>query len=385
MSLSAPLNKTQALLALNGLPRLGPVTLRRLLDEFKDDPNAILSASKSALRRVERVGEETADIIVNWEKHFNLAREEERLAKAGASFVSLIDDAYPKPLKKIYDPPLGLYMVGPLRPAIKTVAIVGSRRTTLYGRAVAKRLAEDLCRVGFCVVSGLARGIDTEAHQGAVDAGGDTAAVLGCGVDIVYPPENIDLYKRIAEVGVLISELPFGTRASKTTFPMRNRLIAGMASATIIVESDSSGGSMITARFAMEQNRPLFAVPGRIDQPSSAGCHQLIRDGAVLLTSIDDLIQELAYGGGRQTELQLDAYEERQTYSMSDDQREAKLKGLSEDERTVLTPLLDGETLTRDSLAEKTGLPVATVSATLLMLELKRRVGKRADGAYESR
>ncbi|GHC00236.1 DNA-processing protein DprA [Cerasicoccus arenae] len=384
MSLSAPLTNTQALLALNGLPRLGPVTLRRLLDEFNNDPNAILNASTSALRRVERIGEDTADIIRNWEKHFNLAREEERLAKAGASFVAVTDSDYPKPLKKIYDPPLGLYMIGPLRPAIKTVAIVGSRRTTLYGRSIAKRLAQDLVRIGFCVVSGLARGIDTDAHQGVVDVGGDTAAVLGCGVDIVYPPENIELYKAIAERGVLISELPFGTRASKTTFPMRNRLIAGMAAATIVVESDTSGGSMITARFTMEQNRPLFAVPGRIDQPSSAGCHQLIRDGAILLTSIDDLISELAYGGTQQQELMLED-DSGVSMTMSDEQRDNQLKDLNEDERTVFTPLVDGDALTRDALIARTGLPAHAVSATLLMLELKRRVGKRADGAYERR
>ncbi|WP_309379883.1 DNA-processing protein DprA [Cerasicoccus frondis] len=384
MSTPASLTKSQALLALNGLPRLGPVTLRRLLNEFKDDPIAILSASKSALLRVERIGQDTAEVIQNWEKHFDLAREEKRLAKAGASFVAITDPDYPKPLKKIYDPPLGLYMIGPLRPAVKTVAIVGSRRTTLYGQSVAKRLARDLVGMGFCVASGLARGIDTEAHHGAVEAGGDTAAVLGCGVDIVYPPENIELYKAIGERGVLISELPFGTRASKTTFPMRNRLIAGMSAAIIVVESDKSGGSMITARFAMEQNRPVFAVPGRIDQPSSAGCHQLIRDGAVLLTSIDDLINELAYGGAKQTELELGG-EDGQSITMSDDQRSDILKDLNNDERAVFEHLLDGAALTRDVLAEKSGLPVSAVSATLLMLELKRRVGKRADGSYERR
>ncbi|MEO0794680.1 MAG: DNA-processing protein DprA [Verrucomicrobiota bacterium] len=381
MSSAATLTKTQALLVLNGLPRLGPVTLRRLLDEFGEDPHQVLGASRSALRQVERVGPDTADIIVNWQQHFDLAREEARLAKAGAAFVALTDDDYPKPLKKIYDPPLGLYMVGPLRPAIKSIAIIGSRRTTLYGRSVAKRLASDLTRLGFCVVSGLARGIDTEAHQGAVESGGDTAAVLGCGVDIVYPPENIDLYKAIGERGVVISELPFGTRASKTTFPMRNRLIAGMSAATVVVESGLSGGSMITARFAAEQNRPVFAVPGRIDQDSSAGCHQLIRDGAVLLTSVDDLINELAYGGASQQELDLPE----SATEASRERKSGSLEGLSEEERLVLTPLLEGEALGRDSLAEKTGLPVAVVSSTLLMLELKRRVGKRVDGAYEFR
>ncbi|MGE9297190.1 MAG: DNA-processing protein DprA, partial [Puniceicoccales bacterium] len=259
------LTRNQAMLVLNGLPRLGPVTLRRLLNAFRDDPHAILSASKSSLLRVERIGDETAEIVRNWEKHFDLAREEKRLAQSGASFVAVTDDDYPKPLKKIYDPPLGIYMIGPLRPMVKSIAIVGSRRTTVYGRGVAQRLAADLCRMGFCVVSGLARGIDTEAHRGALAAEGDTAAVLGCGADIVYPPENIDLYKQIGERGVVISELPFGTRASKTTFPMRNRLIAGMSAATIVVESGLSGGSMITAKFAADQNRPVFAVPGRID------------------------------------------------------------------------------------------------------------------------
>lgn len=381
MAASASLSPRQALLVLNGLPRLGPVTLRRLLERFDDDPLAILGASRSALLGVERVGAETAEVIRQWEKHFDLAREEKRLVQAGASFVAVIDDDYPLPLKKLYDPPLGLYAIGPLRPGVKTVAIVGSRRTTLYGQGVARRLASELSGLGFCVASGLARGIDTEAHHGALEGKGGTAAVLGCGVDIVYPPENIELYKAIAERGVLFSELPFGARATKTTFPMRNRLIAGMSAAIIVVESDQRGGSMITARFAAEQNRPLFAVPGRIDQASSAGCHQLIREGATLLTSVDDLIEELAYGGARQPELDLGSARP----AVDENQRAAVLVDLSDDERAVMEPLLEGDALSRDALAEKTGLPVAAVSATLLMLELKRRIGKRADGTYERR
>jgi len=380
---SPTLSRHQAMLVLNGLPRLGPVTLRRLLNAFQDDPHAVLNASHSALRRVERVGEETADVIRHWEQHFDLAGEEKKLAQSGAQFLPITDANYPKPLKKIYDPPLGLYMIGPLRPEIKTVAIVGSRRTTLYGRRTAQNLARELVQLGFCVVSGLARGIDTAAHHGALDAGGETAAVLGCGIDIVYPPENIDLYKRIGERGVVISELPFGTRASRITFPMRNRLIAGMAAATIVVESGVAGGSMITAKFAADQNRPVFAVPGRIDEASSAGCHQLIRDGAVLLSSVDDLINELAYGGTHQTEMDLGTLSPKPI--PDEDRRQAALANLTDDERAVMTPLLDYDALGRDALAEKTNLPVPVVSATLLMLELKRRVGKRADGTYERR
>jgi len=371
------------MLVLNGLPGLGPVTLRRLLEAFGNDPLAVLSAPGPALRRVERVGHEASGVIRHWEKHFDLAAEERRLAESGAQFVAITDEAYPKPLKKIYDPPLGLYMIGPLRPSVKTVAIVGSRRTTIYGRRVARRLAADLCRMGFCVVSGLARGIDTEAHRGALEAKGETAAVLGCGPDIVYPPENIDLYQEIGRAGAIISEFPFGTRASKTTFPMRNRVIAGMAAATVVVESGAAGGSMITAKFAADQDRPVFAVPGRIDEDASAGCHALIREGAVLLTSADDIINELAYGGARQVEFDLGQAEEARTRADAPDA--AVLAKLSDEERAVMTPLLEHDALGRDALAERAGLPVAMVSATLLMLELKRFVVKRADGTYERR
>ena len=178
------------------------------------------------------------------------------------------------------------------------IAVVGSRRTTLYGQSVAKKLGSDLARLGFCVVSGLARGIDTAAHEGALSVGGKTAAVLGCGIDIVYPPENLDLYRRIVETGAVLSEFPFGRKADKQTFPMRNRVVAGISEAVVVVESDVQGGAMITARFAGEQGRLIYAVPGRIDQPTSHGCHQLIRDGATLFTGIDDILNELNYLDG---------------------------------------------------------------------------------------
>jgi DNA processing protein len=225
------------------------------------------------------------------------------------------------------------------------------------------------------VVSGLARGIDTAAHEGALSVGGKTAAVLGCGIDIVYPPENLALYRRIEESGAILSEFPFGRRADRQSFPMRNRVVAGICEATVVVETDVSGGSMITAKFAGEQGRTVFAVPGRIDQATSQGCHQLIRDGATLLTSVDDILQELSY---------LDGF---QPGAIPPKETAAGREGpaLSDDETRVLASFAGGAILTPDGIAELTGLSAAQLSSTLMMLELKRLVAKRSDGAFEAR
>lgn len=404
------LTARQAMLALSALPRLGPVTIRRLLAAFADDPVAVLRAPQERLRRVERIGAETAAVLADWRNQVDPWQIEAKLERSGTEFVSLQDAAYPLPLKHIYDPPVGLYCKGPLRPGVKSVAIVGSRRTTLYGQSTAQMLGRELASLGFCVVSGMARGIDTAAHKGALSVGGQTVAVLGCGVDIVYPPENIDLYQQIAAKGVLMSELPPGTRASRTTFPMRNRLISGLSAAVIVVETDKQGGSMITARFAAEHNRPLFAVPGRIDSSTSQGCNQLIREGAILLTSVDDLIEELAYGGrpvvssaartGADNrfdpdepqhhqeqpsldfdELQPPAPPQSQPRGNDDLQWQA---GLDSNAIAVLGALRERGRLDRDALAAHAGLPVSAVSASLLLLELKRKVAKRADGTFEA-
>src|SRR5688572_18783814 len=289
------LTEQQAFIILNALPNIGPITLNRILEELGGDPRAVFSAGQRRLEAVKGVGPVIAETIESWRNHVNLAREEDRMAKSAADFITTRDAGYPKLLKEIHDPPIGLYRKGRYDFSHPCVAIVGSRRTTLYGQAIAKKFGAELARLGFCVVSGLARGIDTAAHDGALSVGGKTAAVLGTGIDIIYPPENIELYRRIEAEGAIISEFPFGRRADRQSFAMRNRIVAGMSQAVVVVESDVSGGAMITARFAGEQGRQLFAVPGRIDQPTSAGCHQLIRDGATLLTSVDDILSELNY------------------------------------------------------------------------------------------
>lgn len=374
--MSNELTEAQAFLVLNALPNIGPITLNRLLEELGDDPRGVFTVGTRRLESVKGVGPVISATIANWREHFDLAREEERMAKAETDFITTRDAAYPKLLKEISDPPIGLYRKGRYSFEQPCVAIVGSRRTTLYGMATAKKLGAELARLGFCVVSGLARGIDTAAHEGALSVGGKTAAVLGTGIDIIYPPENLELYRRIAAESAIVAEFPFGRRADKQSFAMRNRIVAGMSQAVVVVESDVSGGSMITARFAGEQGRQVFAVPGRIDQSTSAGCHQLIRDGATLLRSVDDILTELNYLEG----FHPTAISEKPAQAAA-----GRPANLTDEEAKVFECFRGGAILSPDALASQTGFGAAELSATLMMLELKRLIAKRADGTFEAR
>jgi DNA processing protein len=372
------LNDRQALLVLNALPNVGPITLNRLLAALGGDPRAVLSAEREVLQAVRGVGPVIADTLMEWRAHFDPQREEERMAVAGVEFITPQDAAYPALLREIHDPPIGLYAqggVGDGRMGRRGVAIVGSRRTTHYGLGLARAFATELVRQGFMIVSGLARGIDTAAHQGALDAGGVTVAVLGTGIDRVYPPENLDLRRRIAaEGGAVLSEFPLGRRADRQSFAMRNRIVAGMCEATVVVESDVDGGAMITARFAGEQGRLLFAVPGRVDQPTSAGCHQLLRDGATLMRSVDDLLEELGY---------LNGLRPAPIAARPAEVAAGQPANLTADEAAVYAQFAGGEILGPDALGERTGLAPSGLAAALMILELKRAVVKRADGSYE--
>lgn len=364
------LTPRQALMVLNALPHIGPITLNRLLEEFGGDPVAVLRSPASRLAPVKGVGEKIIQTIAKWPSHYNLEKEERLLETTGATFVTCRDEDYPKLLREISDPPIGLYQKGNYVMREPAIAIVGSRRTTLYGQAVAKKLAIDLARCGFCIVSGLARGIDTAAHEGALAVEGKTVAVLGCGMDIIYPPENLDLYRQIAAEGAIFSEFPFGRRADRQSFPMRNRVVAGLCEAVIVVESDENGGSMITARFAGEQGRLVFAVPGRVDQPASRGCHQLLRDGAILCRGVDDVLEELNYLQGLRP--------------MQMPNGSPSLPDLPPEEAAIMQHLGNGEAMSLDRLSEITGHPSHELSSRLMMLELKRLVVKKLDGTYEA-
>ena len=370
-------SREDAFLVLNGLSRVGPVMLRRLLDRFEDDPLSVLRASAEQLISVRGVGEKAVASIRAWREGDWLGRERKRIAEHGARFINLEDEDYPQALRETFDPPIGLYCQG-FPPKEPCVAIVGTRRATLYGQRMARKLASALALRGFCIVSGMARGIDACAHEGALETGGRTVAVFGCGLDVIYPPEHLDLYRRILESGAVFSEFPFGRRADRQTFPMRNRVVAGMSAGVIVVESSEAGGSLITARFAGEQGRQVFALPGRVDQSTAVGCHKLIREGATLITSAGDVVEELAptlglalvEGGGEHHE----------------DSTSRKVpENLSSEEHAVYGLLADGTLMKPDALAEGTELPVHEVMATLTLLELKRLVSRRPDGSFEVR
>jgi DNA processing protein len=384
------LSRSQALVVLNALPHLGPITANRLLEACGGDPVAVLTTDPAALRSVRGVGPVIAETLVAWRSHVDLAAEERGLRANRAIFLAAEDEGYPILLREIHDPPIGLYCRGRYEPAQTSVAIVGSRRTTQYGLATARRLGGELARRGFCVVSGLARGIDTAAHEGALDAGGRTVAVLGTGVDLVYPPENRTLTERIAREGALLSEFRLGRAADRQSFAMRNRIVAGMSAAIVVVESDVDGGSMITARFAAEQGRVVLAVPGRIDQPTSAGCHQLIRDGAVLLTSAEDVVDELSYLRGLRPGPIPDNPARgvvRVDRSEGDDIPDGVDSSAGDSalpaEAAVLELFRGGAILATEEIASALGWSAERAMAVTLRLELSGSLIKRADGRNE--
>ena len=275
---------------------VGPIRLRALLEQF-GTPEAILAAPKPDVMRVEGVGETVARSIASWRESVDVDAELARIDKSNVRVVTRDDAEYPKNLREIYDPPLVLYIKGALRENERmAIAIVGSRRTTLYGQDMSRKLAYQLARLGVTVVSGLARGIDTAAHKGALQAKGRTVAVIGCGIDIVYPTENKLLADEIVEKGgAVVTEFPFGVKPDRQNFPMRNRVISGWSLGVVVVEANLKSGALITANQAAEQGRQVFAVPGRADSILSRGAHKLIKDGAKLTEDVEDVLGEFEY------------------------------------------------------------------------------------------
>src|SRR5471030_2629251 len=289
------MDSREAFIALNMVEHVGAVRARLLLVHFGDAPK-ILAASKSELLRVRNIGEEVAESISNWEKSVDLAGELKRISEFGCHVLISADEHYPALLREIYDPPLVLYIKGELTAKDKNaVAIVGSRMTTHYGLETARKLAYQLAYTGVTVVSGGARGIDTAAHQGALSGKGRTVAVLGTGINLIFPTENAELFERIAANGAVITQFPLNRPADKQSFPIRNRIVAGMTLGTVVVEANLSSGALITANFATEYGRQIFAVPGRIDSPRSKGCHDLIKKGAKLCEGAEDILSEFEY------------------------------------------------------------------------------------------
>jgi DNA processing protein len=277
-------------IGLSSIPGVGRVTFRKLSLHF-GSPERALAASRDELRTIGLSARVVAEITsLSWREHAE--RELARARDAGVRIITADNTAYPVDLKNTPDPPLFLYIKGSLRPE-EGIAIVGTRKPTHYGLTVTHRIAYELAAAGLTIVSGLARGIDTQAHRGALAAQGRTIAVLGCGIDLVYPPENKDLLERISSNGAVMTENPFGTKPEAGYFPARNRIISGLSRGTVIIEATEDSGSLITANYTFEQGRKLFAVPGNIGSPNSRGTNNLIRQGAVLVEGTDDILRDL--------------------------------------------------------------------------------------------
>jgi DNA processing protein len=356
------------LIALTLTPGVGPLTSRALLDHF-GSAGAVLDAPMAKLREVPNVGPKLADRIHHARADNDPDREIAEARRLGVTLIPRGAVAYPPTLENIPDPPALLYVQGAFESRDQiSIALVGSRRCTPYGIRTAERLASALARTGFTIVSGLARGIDAAAHRGAMKAGGRTIAVLGNGLSAIYPPEHEELAAEITDGrGALVSELPMTQGPLAGLFPQRNRIISGLCLGVIVVEAAPRSGSLSTAHHAMEQNREVFAVPGPVDSLASRGCHRLIRDGARLVETVDDVLEEL---GPLVREVRPAPDEPAVRHP-------AEL-ALTDQERSLLGRLDDSPSGV-DVLIARTGLTASQVMATLSVLELKRMV-KRLPG-----
>lgn len=345
-------------LALARVKGLGAVSFKKLTARFVD-PTAAFSAALTELEQVEGLHRDTIDGIVAFSDWAEVDEEIERARDAGIAIVPFTNPNYPARLRTIADPPPFLYVKGNiLTDDDKAVAIVGSRSASEYGRRVARDLARGLASLGFTVVSGMARGIDGVAHQSALQAGGRTIAVLGSGVERAYPAEHDMLYQRICENGAVVSELPIGTRPMAFNFPARNRLISGLSLGVVVVEATEKSGSLITATLAVEQGREVFAVPGEVGSSRSRGAHRLIRQGAKLVESVDDIIEEIAPQLLDRT-------------SSATQRAPRVLPQTASDAARTIFALLQENTLQVDQVIERTGISAAHVLETLLDLELQ--------------
>lgn len=286
------MNEFESLICLNAVSGLGSLRLRRLYDAF-GSASAVWKAGEDALRAVTGIGEQTAWSILDFDCGTFLKEETALLKKHQVQIITFFDEYYPEPLKEIPDSPLVLYARGSWqKDELPGIAVVGCRRASIYGLSVAKAFAGECARLGITTVSGMARGIDTSVHQGSLAEGGRTIAILGSGLARIYPKENARLFSRISEHGCVISEFSMATGPLAVNFPRRNRIISGLSCGVVVVEAAERSGALITSRCALEQGRDVFAVPGKISQPQSAGTNRLIQQGAKLVLTIDDVLEE---------------------------------------------------------------------------------------------
>lgn len=386
-------NETISLIHLNLIQGVGTKTVQFLIKVFGSAENA-LKATPEELRKIERLPSAVCERLIRKQVGCPLARELELIDEYGCHVVTLYDPGYPPLLKEIDTPPPLLYVKGELKPEdALSISLVGSRQAKDYGRRVSYQLSYQLAQRGVTVISGFAKGIDTCAHRGALEAGGRTIAVMGNGLSLIYPAENRELAEKIAEAGALISEFPMGMRPIADNFPRRNRIISGLTLGTVVVEASNRSGALITARLAGEQGREVFAVPGEIFSELSTGTHKLIDNGAKLINTVDDLFEALPRHAlnpsfipappplpvDTETELpQEPAVGKRNpepaarhaSYEKKDPASILPLPELTPDEKTVFDAI-EVPSSHIDVIVRATQLPISQVSSALLTLELK--------------
>jgi len=353
-------------IALNMIPGVGGATFRRLV-KFFGSPRAALNASLKDLNSIRGLTPAVCQSIVEHRDSILVERELDMIQRHGCKVITIQDESYPANLKAIYDPPQILYVKGDLLPTDSlAVSVVGTRSASSYGKMVAEQISNHLAARGVTVVSGMAYGIDAAAHKGALDAGGRTIAVMGNGLDIVYPARNVRLLEKIISSGAAISEFPMGTPPLKNNFPRRNRVISGLSLGTLVVEAPKRSGALITAYHALDQGREVFAVPGQILSEMSGGTHDLIKQGAKLVESVEDILDELpSYALQPFTEEDFEIEEERMELQLSTEEK-AVWKAIGSSQIHI------------DDISRQSALPPYKVSAALVMLELKGLVQQSA-------
>jgi len=363
----------EACIVLNLISGIGPARMASLL-AFCGEPAEIFRTSRQDLASVQGISEAMAEKITGWEKYVDLQRELDLVKRGGVKIITRGDSDYPELLSQIHDPPICLYVRGKLPPHIssRSLAVVGTRNVTNYGQRMARHLAEAAAYSSFVVVSGLAYGVDVIAHQAALDAGGETVSVLGGGLARIQPQEHVPLAREIAEHGAVISEFPMEFSPTRHSFPMRNRIISGLCRGTLVIEAGLNSGSLITASFAFEQGRMVFAVPGQADNPQAAGCNRLIRQNAVLTETFDDILSEFDFlpGFGHQENMVQEAGAEEDFFSDGDPDN-----AVSSEAAAILEFLRKGDAAV-DEISAALGMPAAEITAALIGLELLRHVRK---------
>lgn len=374
---------TKKWLRLHLTQEVGSITFARLLKYFGNIDD-ILAATQGQLQSVPRIGAKTASRIVASRDSIDVDDELALAEQLGVQIVTLESEDYPKLLRQIHDPPAVLYVKGDLTRADHlAIAVVGARNCSIYGQEQASRLSHLLAGAGFTIVSGLARGIDTAAHRGALAGKGRTIAVQGCGLAKVFPPENKDLASRIGENGAVVSELPLRFEPLSGNFHARNRIISGLSLGCIVIEAGRGSGALITAAQAVEQNREVMAVPGRIDSPLSIGAHRLIRDGAKLVGTIEDVLDALGHIGAIIHDHTSESAEQT-TREVEPTLFDASQLKLTDIESAVLA-CLDHEAIHLDEIITRTELPAGRASAALTSLQLKGAVKQLPGSFYQRR